>query len=134
MSPTAQQQHADVSGPSLSEIASLNTFTSPVEGESTSPVNTTTIEVPVLDDAQVHIRRKSLPSNVSSDSDDEIIENIDTITDPRIVTLPSAIHGEPSQVPDRHPSTIQGEPLQTAQENSILIPTNPDDSAGCSQV
>ena len=27
VSPTAQQQHADVSGPSLSEVASLNTFT-----------------------------------------------------------------------------------------------------------
>ena len=112
MSPTAQQQHTDVSGPSLSEVASLNTFTSPVEGESSTPDQPATIEVPVLDVAQVPIRKESLPSNVSSDSDDELIENIDTRTDPRIVTLPSAVQGEPSQVPERLPSAIQGEPIK----------------------
>ncbi|CAH1432412.1 unnamed protein product [Lactuca virosa] len=134
VSPEAQQQHADVSGPSLSDVVSLNTSTSPVEGESSTPDQVTTIEVPVLDDAvPVPIRRESLPSDISSDSDDEDIENIDTRTDSRIITLPT-IQGEPSQVQGELPSAIQGEPPSFVQENSN--PTFPiqDNSAGCSHV
>ena len=53
VSPAAQQQHADVSGPSLSEVVSLNTSTSPVEGESSTPDLIATVEVPVPDAAYI---------------------------------------------------------------------------------
>ena len=89
MSLVAQQQHAEVSGPTLSDDVSLNTSTSTVEGENSTPDQVTTIEVPVPEEAaSVPIHRITLPSNVSSDSDDEDIEkNIDTETDPRVITL-----------------------------------------------
>lgn len=134
VSPVAQQQHADSSGPSSSEVVSINTSTSPVEGESSTPDLAATVEVPILDVVQIPARKEALSSNVSSDLDDELIENIDTGTDPRIITLPSAVQGEPSQVPEELPSAAQGEPFPTAQENSIFVPTNQDDSTGCSQV
>ena len=133
MSSAAQQQHADVSGPSLLEVVSLNTSTSPVEGESSTQDIATTVEVPVPDAAYIPARSEASASNEpSDDSDDELIENIDTRSDPRIVTLPSAFQGEPSQVPEELPSAIQGEPqsLPILQENPALI--DQDVSTGCS--
>ncbi|XP_023730243.1 uncharacterized protein LOC111877976 [Lactuca sativa] len=78
VSPVAQQKHAEVSGPTLSEDFSLNTSTSPVEGESSTLVPMTNIEVPVLEDAApVSNHKISIPSNVSSKSEDEEVENKD---------------------------------------------------------
>lgn len=77
-----------------------------LRGESSTPVQVTTIEIPVLEDvASVPICRGSLSSNASSDSDDENIENIDTRTDARVITLPT-IQGEPTQVQEELPSAI----------------------------
>ena len=50
VSSVAQQQHVEVSGPSLSEYLSNGTSTLPVEGEGTTPVQMTTIKVPVIED------------------------------------------------------------------------------------
>ena len=69
----AAQQHVDISGPSPSDGVSINTSTSPVEGESSTPDLPATIEVSILNDIYVPARRESVPSNVSSDSDDELI-------------------------------------------------------------
>lgn len=86
----AQQQHVDVSGPSLSYEVSLNTSALQVEGENSTLEQVTTTEVPVLDDvAPVPIHIGSLPSDVSSNSDDENIDNIGTITDPWVIILPT---------------------------------------------
>ena len=88
----------------------------------------TTIEVLVLEEAApVPLCLGFQPSNVSSDSDDENIENIDTRTNPRVLTIPT-IQGEPSHAQEDLSSTIQGGPTPIAQENANIDPTAQDDS------
>ena len=68
VSPEAQMYHAEVSGPTPSDEVSLNTSTSPVEGENSIPYRFTTIEVLVLEEATpTPLRRGFQPSNFSSE-------------------------------------------------------------------
>ena len=128
MSPEAQQQHAEVSGPSMSDDLSLGTSTSPIEGESTTPTLTTTIEVLLIEDvAPISIRRVPNPSNASSDSDEK--ENISTRTNPRVITH-SLFQMEPSSVQEGLPYAIQGEPHSDFNPK-VQVEDNP---TGCSQV
>ena len=87
VSPVAQQQNSDVFGLSLSEQLSLNTSTSLVEGESSTPVQTTTIEVPVLEDAApLSTHRVPIQPIAPLESEDEEIKNIDTRSYLRVIT------------------------------------------------
>lgn len=88
VSTEAQQQHADVSGPTPSEDVSLNHSSSLVERESsTSPVQLITTEVPINEDvAPISLSRTQPQPIIQSDSDDEI-ENIETRADPRVFTI-----------------------------------------------
>ena len=115
-----QQQHAEVSGPTLSGELLHDTSTSPVEGESSTPVQMTTIEVPMIKDAApVSTYRVTTQSNVSTDSEDGEIGNIDTRTSSRIITH-SSIQGEPSFVLGELPSAVQREPQSNADQNPTV--------------
>lgn len=139
VSPMAQQQHAEVSRPIISEGTSLDSSTSLVEGERPVPLEFTTTEVLVLEETDPEsTRRPTIHLNVSEDSDDEVAKNIDTRSDPRIIhhssiqrgtdvtCLGGTIHGSGG-----NPFINLGElPLLTV----VPIPTNQDSSASCSQI
>lgn len=118
----AQQQHAEVSGPTLSNEVSLNPSTLPIEGQSSTPDQVTTIEVPVPEEVDlVLLHRGSLLSNVSSNSDDDNRETIDTRTDPRVITL-STFQGEPSQVQGGSHPQFRGNLSQLLKKMLIQLP------------
>lgn len=82
----AQNQHLEVFRLTLFKGTLFNTSTSPVEGECSNSLEVTTIKVPILEDSTpVPIHNMINQSIVSEDFEDEEIENIDTITDPRII-------------------------------------------------
>ena len=82
VSPVAQQQYVEVYGLSLYDALLPRTSTLLIKAESTTPVLITTIKVPVIEDATpVSSRRVTTQSNVSSESNNEEIERIDTRID-----------------------------------------------------
>ena len=104
VSPEAQNNIQKFLDPQCPEICHLELLPLQLRGECCTPVLTTTIEVPVIEDvARIFIRRVSNPSNASSGSDEE--ENIDTRPDPRVISH-SLFQEEPSSVQERLPSTI----------------------------
>ena len=73
----------------------------------------------IKDAAPVSTYRVTTQSNVSTDSEDGEIGNIDTRTSSRIITH-SSIQGEPSFVLGELPSAVQREPQSNADQNPTV--------------
>ncbi|KAL7607950.1 hypothetical protein Lser_V15G09808 [Lactuca serriola] len=78
------------------------------------------------------------PLNLVESNYDDLFDPIETAKLSEVLVSPAAqqqhADGEPSQVPEEHPSAIQGEPEPLPIPQVNYAPIDQDVSAGCSQI